>query len=82
VIFELPTATITSGLHDVDRNKVIDPENEDPEFFEEFMQTIDNALLPHADDQPIAEVTGDNYVGMELTMARGGEGEALHATVK
>jgi hypothetical protein len=38
--------------------------------------------LPHADDQPVTEVTGDNYVGMELTMARGGEGEILHATVK
>ena len=82
VMFELPAATITNGLHDVERSKVIDPEDEDPEFFEEFMRTIDDTLLPHADDQPVAEVTGDNYVGMELTMARGGEGEALHATVK
>lgn len=82
VIFELPSVTITNGLHDVDQSKIIDPENEDPEFFEEFTRTIDDASLPHADDQPVTEVTGDNYVGMELTMVRGGEGEILHATVK
>jgi hypothetical protein len=34
VTFELPSATITNGLHDVDQSKIIDPENEDPEFFE------------------------------------------------
>ena len=75
-------ATITNGLYDVDRSKVIDPENEDPEFFEAFMRTINDALLPHADDQRVAEVMGNNYVGMELAMACGGEGKVLHATVK
>jgi hypothetical protein len=46
------------------------------------MRTIDDTTLPHADDQLVAEVNGDNYVGMELAMARGGEGEVLHAVVK
>ena len=46
------------------------------------MRTIDDASLQHADDSCDTEVTGDSYLGMELAMPRGGEGEMLHATVK
>ena len=80
--FGLPAATLSTALMDVDKSKIIDPDNEDPEFFEEFMRTIDDASLQHADDQFMTEIDGDNYVGMELAMPRGDDGERLHATVK
>ena len=83
VLFEIPSATISNGLQNVDPSKIIDPDNKDNEFFEEFMRTIDNSRLRHADDeQPMAEVTGDTYLGMELAMPRSDEGEMVHATVK
>jgi hypothetical protein len=67
----------------VDSSRIIEPDNEDPEFFEEFMRTIDDSKLRHVDDeQPIAEVTGNTYLGMELAMPRGDMGEMVHATVK
>jgi len=83
VLFDAPSATISSGLQNVDSSRIIDPDNEDPEFFEEFMRTIDDTTLRHADNkQPEAEVTADTYLGMELAMPRGDVGEMVHATVK
>ena len=83
VLFDMPSAIISNGLQNVDQSKINDPDNEDPEFFEEFMRTIDDSRLRHADDeQPMAEVIGDTYLGMELVMPRGDEGEMVHATVK
>jgi hypothetical protein len=83
VLFDMPSAIISNGLQNVDPSKIIDLDNKDPEFFEEFMRTIDDSRLRHADDeQPMAEVTGDAYLGMELAMPRGDEGEMVHATVK
>jgi hypothetical protein len=68
-------------LKNVYSHKIIDPDNEDPEFFEDFMRTIDDSRLRHADDER-PEVTSDTYLGMELAMPRGEEGEMVHATVK
>jgi hypothetical protein len=67
---------------DVNKSKIIDPENEDPEFFGEFMRTIDDPSLQHSDNQFMTEIDGDNYMGMEVAMPRGDDGERLHATVK
>ena len=62
----------------------IDPEDEDPTFYEEFTRVIDDAALPHADERMTddTEVTSDNYIAMQFSIARGGEGETMHATVR
>ena len=40
-VFETQLATIT-GLQHVHISKIIDPDNEDPEFFDDFTRVIDN----------------------------------------
>ena len=85
VIFDSQSADISNSLSGVEAFRVIDAENEDNEFYEEFTRTIDDAAaLPHADDQKdLADVQADPYVGMELALSRGDEGEAKkHAIVK
>jgi hypothetical protein len=83
LLFDLQAATVSQGLRDVDSSKIIDPDDEDPGFFDEFSRIIDDAGLQHADDDVSdREVSSDNYVGMELAFVRGGEGEAMHATVR
>jgi hypothetical protein len=82
VLFETHTADVTQSLRDVHTSKVIDPDNEDPAFLAEFTRIIDDATLPHADEIANVEVVSDNYVGMELALTRGGEGEMVHATVR
>ena len=81
-VFEVQSADLTRGLRHIDPSKIIDPDNEDPEFFQEFTRVIDDVTLPHADDASGVEVSSDQYVGMELALSRGGEGEVLHAKVK
>jgi hypothetical protein len=66
----------------VELNKIVDPEDEDPAFFQDFMRVIDDARLKHSNDISNVEVTSDPYVGMELALTRGGEGEPLHARVR
>ena len=80
-VYEAQSADISNGLRNVDSSKIIDPENEDPDFFEDFMRVIDNATLKHADTNDV-DVTSDPYVGMELAMTRGGEGKMMHAREK
>ena len=83
--FETPSADLTRTLRDVHSSYVIDPEDEDPTFFDEFTRVIDDGRLRHADDEHAAtetEVTTDPYVGMEMALVRGGEGELIHATVR
>jgi hypothetical protein len=68
----------------VELNEIVDPEDEDPAFFQDFMRVIDDARLKHSDDISNVEVTLSvpPYVGMELALTRGGEGEPLHARVR
>ena len=80
-VFETKSADLTNDLRNVDVHQIIDPENEDPSFFEDFMRVIDDASLKHAEVEHL-EVTSDQYVGMELAMMRGGDGETMHAKVK
>jgi hypothetical protein len=88
-VFEAQSADITQTLRDIDVSKVIDPDNEDPGFFEEFAKVIDNASLHHADDDVITatddvkamEVGSDQYIGMELALPRGADGEMIHGRV-
>ncbi len=80
-VYEAQSADISNRLRNVDSSKIIDPENEDPDFFEDFMRVIDNATLKHADTNDV-DVTSDPYVGMELAMTRGGEGKMMHAREK
>ena len=49
--FEAKTADIANALRDVDSSKIIDHKNEDEEFFAEFTRVIDDAALPHAEDE-------------------------------
>jgi hypothetical protein len=86
--FEAQSADLTSTLRDVHPSYVIDPEDEDSTFFDEFTRVIDDKRLKHADDEDDevapsrTEVTTDPYVGMEMALVRGGEGELIHATVR
>jgi hypothetical protein len=50
VLFDVHMADITGKLRDIDPSKVIDPEDEDPGFFQEFTRVIDDATLKHVDD--------------------------------
>ena len=83
-VFETQSAEITRGLEDIPSSHIIDPYNEDDEFFNDFSRVIDDAQLKHADDVNLdsIEVTSDPYVGMEMALTRGGEGEMKHATVR
>ena len=86
--FEAKTADLTMTLRNVDSQFSIDPENEDPEFYEDFTRVIDNDQIKHAaegnaDEASTKEVTSDPpYVGMEMAIARGSEGKMMHATVR
>lgn len=64
-------------------NYVIDPEDEDPGFFDDFARVIDDAQLKHADKEYLqnVEITSDPFVGMEMASSRGAEGEMVHPTV-
>ncbi|KAI2507356.1 Reverse transcriptase (RNA-dependent DNA polymerase) [Fragilaria crotonensis] len=83
-VFETPSADLTRTLRDVHPSHVIDPENEDSSFYDDFTRVIDDAQLKHADEEfaKNTEVTSDPYVGMEMAMTRGAEGELVHATVR
>jgi len=84
ILFEAQSADLTTTLRDVHSRYVIDPENEDPEFYSDFTRVINDAQLKHADKGYVreTEVTSDPYVGMEMAMPRGTDGERLHATVR
>ena len=86
VVFEAQNVDITNELHDISSSKIIDHEDEDQEFFDEFTRTIDDATLAHADDEfrsseRLIEVGSDQYIGMELALPRGDDGEIIHARV-
>jgi hypothetical protein len=83
-IFDAQSADLTRTLRDIHPTYTIDPEDEDPNFFDKFTRVIDDAQLRHADNECTdeAEVTTDPYVGMEMAMSRGGEGKLIHATVR
>ena len=82
--FDAQSADLTRTLRDVHSSYIIDPENEDPGFYDDFTRVIDDAQLKHADELYAKEidVLSDPYVGMEMSMTRGAEGELLHATVR
>jgi len=80
--FDLQSADVTQTLGHVDTYKILDPENEDPEFFDEFVRVIDDSTLKHVDDISRIVVEADLYIGMEFALVRGGDGEAVHAKVK
>jgi hypothetical protein len=82
------SADVTQTLRDVASWRIIDPENEDPEFFNEFARVIDDATLAHANDDAATEdvtksveVGSDQYLGMELALPRGDDGQMMHARV-
>ncbi len=87
VVFEAQAADITNSLHDIPSSKIIDHENEDQEFFDEFTRMIDDATLAHADDvlrdsSQWVEVGSDQYIGhMELALPQGNYGEMIHGCV-
>jgi hypothetical protein len=84
-VFEAKSADLTAALRNVDSRHIIDPENEDPDFYDDFIRVIDDAQLKHADEMHAnteVEVKSDPYVGMEMAMSRGAEGELMHATVR
>ena len=80
-VSEAQSADITNGLRNVDSSKIIDPENEDPDFFEVFMRVIDDATLKHPDADNV-DITSDPCGGMELAMTQAGKGKMMRARVK
>jgi hypothetical protein len=81
-LFESQGAEITGRNSAVDPSKLIDPNDEDPAFFDDFARIIDDATLKHVDDVNDVEVISDNYVGMEFALPRGEDGTLIHATVR
>lgn len=68
----------------VETSKIIDHEDEDPDFFDSFTRVIDDAALSHADDMygNTIEVGSNQYIGMELALPRGDDGTIMvHARV-
>ena len=82
--FDTKSVNLTKSLHDVHPSLIIDPEDEDQSFYDDFTRVIDDSRLKHADDSNAdnVEVTSDPYVGMELAMQRGADGETVHARVR
>ena len=85
-VFEAGSADISPQLQNIDTRKIIDPEDEDPDFYVEFTRVINDAALAHADDNDRketlhAKVGTDNYIGMELALPRHDDGGMLHAHV-
>ena len=85
---EAASADIANRIpNSIDTSRIIDHENEDPQFFDAFTRVIDDATLPHADDNvdsnciQSTEVESDQYIGMELALPRGDDGERVHARV-
>ncbi|KAI2505807.1 Reverse transcriptase (RNA-dependent DNA polymerase) [Fragilaria crotonensis] len=84
--FEARSSDIANTIRGVELSKIIDHENEDEGFYQEFTRVIDDAMLPHADDQvdnddKFVEVETDQYIGMELALPRGDDGAMVHAKV-
>jgi hypothetical protein len=48
-VFEAQNVVMTNELHDIPSRKIINHEDEDQEFVDEFTRTIDDATLAHAD---------------------------------
>jgi hypothetical protein len=54
-------------------------------FYDDFARVIDDAQLSHSDNDvklDDTEIESDNYIGMEIAMARGGDGTLIHAKVQ
>lgn len=86
IVLEAQSSHIANTLRNVDASKIIDHENEEAEFFAEFTRVIDDAMLPHAEDEAseiarTTEVETDQYLGMELALPRGDDGSMIHACV-
>lgn len=88
VVFDAQSADITQALRDIDSHQIIDPDNEDFDFFNDFTRIIDDAALMHADSDETGdhvtksiEVGSDQYVEMELALPRGDDGEMMPARV-
>ena len=82
--FDAKSADLTKSLRDIHPSLIIDPEDEDQSFYDDFARVIDDARLNHADGKHTenVEVTSDPYVGVEMAIRRGADGETVHAKVR
>ena len=69
-VLKARSADISLTLANVVSHKLVDAENEVPLFYKEFTRVIDNAAVPHAGDQRLANIDPDPYVRMEPYMPR------------
>lgn len=82
-LFKAQFANILHTLRDVPSDRIIDDQDKDPMLYDRFIRVIKDAQLAHSNDKiNNIEVESDNYIGMEFTMARGGKGMPMHATVR
>ena len=76
--WNVKSANITNLDH-VPKDKLLSLEDEDEEFLKGFRKVISDPDLPEADEEYGAV---DPYIGMELGMPVGGDGERIYGQVK
>lgn len=83
--FDAKSGDLTKSLRDVLLTSlIIDPEDEDQSFCDNFTRVIDDTTLKHANEKYAenVEVTSDPYEGIEMAIVRGADGETVHAKVR
>ena len=61
---------------------IIDINNENDEFIQDFHRIINDPTVVDADDEDVENWKKDPYLNMELGLPRGDDAGMLHATVK
>jgi hypothetical protein len=70
-------------MKDLPSEKILDLDNVDPEFLEEFNRVIDDDTIKHANEIDDMEIgREDPYLNMELGLPRGEDEELRHAHTK
>jgi hypothetical protein len=81
--FQAPSSDLSNITKDAPPEKVLDLDNKDPEFLEDFNQVIDDNTIKNADEARDMEIgEEDPYLNMELGLPRGDDEELKHAHVK
>jgi hypothetical protein len=82
--FDAKSGDLTKSLRDVLLSLIIDPEDEDQSFCDNFTRVIEDTTLKHANEKYAenVEVTSDPYEGIEMAIVRGADGETVHAKVR
>eukprot|EP00978_Attheya_sp_CCMP212_P026550 scaffold87549_cov65-Attheya_sp.AAC.4 len=75
------SADISNSLNNVHPSKVVEIEDEDEDFIEEYKQVINDTTLPEVDDVDKELGQSDPYLTMELGIPRGNDDKLEFAKV-